>query len=110
MKPITSSTLLPSDLIDSDVFLRINSSGTIMNASATLSPPQPSKAEGVLLGHDVSDISQLDITNADEDSPPAQTCCNITLDNGMQTDPSILELHLPQQVDKKPRLNEPVRG
>jgi hypothetical protein len=46
LKLITSSMLLPSDLFDSDIFLRINSFGIIMNASATLSPPQPSKAEG----------------------------------------------------------------
>ncbi len=69
---------------------------------ARLRPSDASYADedadrSMLLGHDVEN-SQLDMSNADEDALPAQTCCNITLENGMQTDPSILELRLLQQV------------
>ncbi len=53
----------------------------------------------MLLGHDLqTENSQIDSSITDEDALPAQTCCNITLENGVQTDPSILELRLLQQV------------
>jgi hypothetical protein len=51
----------------------------------------------MLFGHEVEHI-QIDLTNVDDDIRQQSTSCSITMDNGTQVDPNLLEVRLLSQV------------
>lgn len=51
----------------------------------------------MLFGHEVEHI-QIDLTNVDDDTRQQSTSCSITMDNGTQVDPNLLEVRLLSQV------------